>query len=160
LVAIAIFLVKPDVPELAANDFRAVQPGELQLQMRTVDGSRLERFFEERDIRFPTRVFDLTMMDYRVMGGRVHSIAGGPSALFVYEADTGALVVCQMYEGEVERLPGDAELRVHDQIPFYVFREGALTVVFWQEGDVTCVMTSDIDSEALIQLAFAKAIRV
>ncbi len=160
VVTTVIMLAKLDAPELAASDFLAVQSGELELQMRTVDGPQLERFFGERNISFPTRVFDLAMMNYHVTGGRVHAMAGGPSALFAYEGETGTLVVCQMYEGHVEGLPEGAELHVHEDIRFYVFREEALTVVFWQEGDVTCVMTSDIDSEALIQLAFAKAIKV
>jgi hypothetical protein len=33
-------------------------------------------------------------------------------------------------------------------------------MVFWQEGDVICVLTSDLGSEEVIQLAFAKAIKV
>jgi hypothetical protein len=32
--------------------------------------------------------------------------------------------------------------------------------VFWQEGDVVCVLSSDAPSEAVIQLAFAKAVKV
>jgi hypothetical protein len=35
-----------------------------------------------------------------------------------------------------------------------------LTLVFWQEGAVTCVLASDIDPEELAQLAFAKAVKV
>ncbi len=35
-----------------------------------------------------------------------------------------------------------------------------LTVVFWQEGAVTCVLTSDISPEEVVQLAFAKAVKV
>jgi hypothetical protein len=32
-----------------------------------------------------------------------------------------------------------------------------LTTVYWADGDLICVLVSDIDSEALLALAFAKA---
>ena len=35
--------------------------------------------------------------------------------------------------------------------------EGGLTAVFWQEGAVVCVLVSDIETEEVVQLAFAKA---
>ena len=36
-------------------------------------------------------------------------------------------------------------------------RDAALTAVYWAEGDIICVLVSDIDSETLLALAFAKA---
>lgn len=33
-------------------------------------------------------------------------------------------------------------------------------LVFWQEGDVICVLASDARPEDVIALAFAKAVRV
>jgi hypothetical protein len=32
--------------------------------------------------------------------------------------------------------------------------------VFWQEGDVLCVLVADGDTEAAIRLAYAKAVKV
>ena len=37
---------------------------------------------------------------------------------------------------------------------------GALTLVLWQEGGVVCVLATDAESEAVIQLAYAKAVKV
>lgn len=51
-------------------------------------------------------------------------------------------------------------VREHNGIAFQVYREGDLTLVFWQEGDVVCVLTSAAPAEDVVQLAFAKAIRV
>jgi hypothetical protein len=43
---------------------------------------------------------------------------------------------------------------------FLIYRRGALTLVFWQEGDVICVLASDIAPEAAVALAFAKAVKL
>jgi anti-sigma factor RsiW len=159
-IATKAFFTDPDAPRRAARDFRAVRSGELQLLVRTTDDARLERFFEEARMPFAPRVIDLSMQSYRVAGGTVQAFLGSASTLVAYESEGGALVICQMYEGDVRELPRGAELRVHDGIEFYVFRRDGLTAVFWQEGAVTCVLTSDIDAETLIRLAFAKAIKV
>jgi hypothetical protein len=57
------------------------------------------------------------------------------------------------------RLPAPAETREHDGIPFDIFQVEGPTLVFWPEGDVLCVLVSDGEADALIQLAFAKAMR-
>jgi hypothetical protein len=65
-----------------------------------------------------------------------------------------------MYEGSVSDLPDPIERRTNDSIDFYLHREGELTLVFWQEGGVVCVLVGDGDPEAVLGLAFAKAVRV
>ena len=57
-------------------------------------------------------------------------------------------------------LPPGAEERDHDGIRFIVYRRAGLTLVFWEEGTVVCVLASDGDPEEAVQLAYAKAVRV
>ena len=57
-------------------------------------------------------------------------------------------------------MPPPDETRDHEGIRFRIYRRGELTLAFWQEGDVLCVLASDADSEHVIQLAFAKAVKV
>jgi hypothetical protein len=64
-----------------------------------------------------------------------------------------------MYEGQLADLPRSGDMREHNGIAFQVYRVGALTLVFWQEGTVVCVLASDADAEAVIQLAYAKAVK-
>jgi hypothetical protein len=33
-------------------------------------------------------------------------------------------------------------------------------MVFWEEGDVVCVLTSDAPAQAVIDLSFAKAVKI
>lgn len=150
----------PTVPAEVAAHFAQVRAGAIALDTATGDVAALEAFFRRVGIRFPTRVFDFGMMGYELAGGRVHSVAGRQSALFAYRAAEGRRVICQMYEGRLDELPAAAESVEHDGITFRVYREGSLTLVFWQEGGVVCVLASDGGAEEAIALARAKAVKV
>ncbi|MGH8441563.1 MAG: zf-HC2 domain-containing protein [Nevskiaceae bacterium] len=148
------------LPEAVTEDFAEFQAGRLPLDLRTTEPRELERFFA-RGMEFRTQVFDLAMMDYRLAGGRIHQLRGRPSALSVYDgpgdARVAARVLCQMYEGQIDELPAATELLEHNGIAFRVYRKDGLTAVFWAEGKVICVLVSDLRSEDVIRLAFAKA---
>jgi anti-sigma factor RsiW len=62
-----------------------------------------------------------------------------------------------MFRGRMDELPTASRTASHDGKEFRVYRRGALTAVYWADGDIICVLVSDIDSEALLALAFAKA---
>ncbi len=161
LVLLLVFVHKPpDLPSAAARDYARYQAGALPLQMQTESTQAMERFFAERSIRFRTRVFDFGMMNYRLIGGRVHNLAHRPSALFVYRGEGNKILLCEMYEGNTRELPRGGQLRWHNGIRFFVYHRSGRTAVFWQEGNVTCVLTSDLAPEEAVQLAFAKAIKV
>jgi anti-sigma factor RsiW len=132
----------------------------LPLALRTSDGAAVEALFASAGLPFTTRVFDLGMMRYQLQGGLVHRLHGRPSALYVYRSLEGVAVVCQMFPGRLAELPRTADVREHDGIAFHVYRVEGVTLVFWQEGGVVCVLASDAESEAVIRLAYAKAVRV
>jgi anti-sigma factor RsiW len=148
------------LPRMVAADFDAYESGALQLDFTSDDPQEIEARFARNGIAFPTRVFDLGMMQYRLQGGRVHELDGRTSALFAYSGPGETALLCQMYEGRVSELPATADVREHGGIPFQVHRSGNLTLVFWQEGDVVCVLASRAPTETVVQLAFAKAVRV
>lgn len=148
------------LPELVARDFASYAGGRAPLDIEARDPQVIEAFFARNGVRFTTRVFDLGMMRYDLLGGRVHRLGRGVSALFAYRGSDGRFLVCQMYEGAVAALPPPDETRENNGITFQVYREGTTTVVFWQEGDVVCVLASDAALETVMQLAYAKAVKV
>ena len=158
---LVLFLVSrptsASLPELVARDFVAYASGRVPLEVTSRDPRVIEAFFARSGISFATRVFDLGMMRYDLIGGRVHRLGDRVSALWVYRGVDGRLLVCQMYQGTVAALPPTDETRKNNGITFLVHRDGNTTVVFWQEGDVVCVLASDAAPEAVIQLAYAKA---
>jgi anti-sigma factor RsiW len=147
------------LPYIAA-DFLAYDTGALTLAMQSGDPRTVEAYFARNGIDFPTHVYDLGMMQYRLTGGHVHRLAGRPSALFAYRGPSDTSLVCQMYEGSLDELPATDDVREHNGITFRVYRADDVTMVFWEEGEMVCVLASDAAPESVVQLAFAKAMGV
>jgi hypothetical protein len=150
----------PVMPWQVAEGYQNYKHGRLPLGLRTQDVAEMEKFFIAQGIAFPTRVFDFRMMNYNLEGGRVNDLEGHKIAFYTYLGKNNKILICQMYRGNVSQLPADAELRENNGIRFYVYRLNGLTTVFWQEGRVTCVLTSEVDSREVVDLAFAKAVKV
>jgi anti-sigma factor RsiW len=151
---------RPTFPRAAAADLLAYEEDRLPLVMQTEDVQALEAFFVEQGIQFPTRVFDLVMMDFHLVGGVVHELRGNPAAAFVYRGPGGIYVLCQMYQGRIEDLPETDDIRENEGIKFYSYRVDGVAVTFWREGDVICVLASRADPEQVVALAFAKAVKI
>ena len=139
-----------------AQHFAAYRAAQLPLAMRSTNPAQLEHFFSEH-LDFHTRVYDLDMMGYQIQGGEVVRVNGRSSALSAYRGPSDSRLLCEMFTGRLEELPPAPRTANHKGVAFRVYRSGALTAVYWAEGDLICVLVSDIDSEALIALAFAKA---
>ena len=149
-----------DLPSAVGRDFAAYRKAALSLDTASGDGPTLERYFAWRGLAFRTRVFDLGMMGYGLVGARVHRLDGRPSALFAYRGVGDHTLMCQMFEGSLDELPQGGEAREHNGIEFRIFKEHGLTLVFWMEGSVVCVLVSDVSGEDVVQLAYAKAVKV
>lgn len=149
---------KPDLPEAAMQHQAAIASGQRALEMRTTDAAALERWFNQQ-LDFSTRVFDLKMMRYDLVGGRIDSLKGRRSALFVYRHESGEVVVCEMYEGRTDLLPGGATRRLHKDIEFFIYERDGATTVFWQEGALSCVLAGRGSRDEILSLAFAKAMK-
>lgn len=148
------------VPSLPARVAATVADYNAQrLVVTTTEGDavRLGAYFAER-LDFPVRVFDLGMMGFAIDGGRVHTVGSHRSALWAYRGAAGWLL-CQMYTGRTAELPVPSETRNANGFAFLVYHEGGGTQVFWQEGDVVCVLASYLPSEDVVQLAIAKAMK-
>jgi anti-sigma factor RsiW len=162
-ILLVVLLLRPgrrDLVTAAAADFTGFRSGALNLQHATAEPPALERFFARSGLGFTSRVFDFGMMGYRLTGGGVYPIAGRPSAVYLYRGPREELLLCRMYQGALAELPTGGETRTHDGIGFRIFRRGNVTLVFWEEGSMVCVLIAEGDPEAAIQLAFAKARRV
>ena len=147
----------PDLVANAVGELAAARDGTLVLDRVTERPEELEAYFARNPIGFPVRVLDLAMMGWRVTGGRVHRIGGRPSALYVYRDGGDHVLVCQMFLARLLELPVGAEHFARGTIPFAVYDRNGITAVFWEEGNVLCVLVSDLPRDAVIALATAKA---
>lgn len=159
IVVLSLWPRSPDFPSSVAKDYGDYRQGLLTLDLSTDSPQALESHFVERNVAFRTRVLDLGMMQYQLVGGRVHRLGRHPSVLFVYKGPKGQVLVCQMYEGRLLDLPPATDIREHGGLVFRVYERLGRTLVFWEEGQVVCVLTSDIPTDEVVQLAFAKAMK-
>lgn len=164
LLLVPLWLRRPrsDLPDQVRQAVAAMAADETFVEARGLTPPALEQWFADRGIPFPVRVFDFAAMDIALVGGRVHSLAGKPGALWVYRRGDGTLILCEMYQGSIP--PAGSEGEVHlreDGVEFRTLRRGDAVLVFWHEGDVACVLASaGLTAEEARALAYAKAIRV
>lgn len=145
-----------DLPAQAARDLEAVGSGTLPLDAQVSDAAALERYFAAT-AGPRVRVIDLAMMGIVLEGGVRHTLDGRQSALYSYRTPSGARLVCQMYEGRLADLPPPGDVREQNGFRFHIYTRGAVTLVFWQEGELVCVLASELPADEVIALAVAKA---
>ena len=147
------------IPRAIAGELRQHGSGTLPLEILSADPAALEAHFAGK-LPFPMKVYDLNMMAYPLVGAAVRPVSGRAGALVAYRGPEGLSLLCRMYEGSLAELPEPAARRGNEGIAFHVYRDSEVTLVFWTEGSVVCVLAGDGDPEAVVQLAFAKAVRV
>lgn len=148
------------IPDSVSDGYRAYTSNALPVEIASSDPPELERYFVERGLPFTVRVFDLGMMGFRLEGARVDRVGGRVAALVAYRGADGRVLLCRMYQGSVADLPEPIDRRTNGGITFHLYRDGEVTLVFWQEGTVVCVLAAEGDPETVIQLAFAKAVKL
>jgi len=146
-----------DAVDRAHAGFVAVRDDALALALRTSDAAALERFFAQAGTSSPIRVIDLGMMGWTIEGGVTRRFDRGLGGLYVYRSATGQRLVCQMYTGRLDELPAGAAVRSENGFEFRSYTRDGVTLVFWQEGNVVCVLASDLPSSEVLDLAVAKA---
>jgi anti-sigma factor RsiW len=159
VVAGALWLRAPaeeDLPSAALESYRLHRAGELPHAIETPEEAVLEGFFG-RQLDFPARVIDLRMMELTLVGGRVHELQGRTSALYAYRGSDGRVILCQMLPGSLEELPPPDQVHQERGFTFQVYERGDATAVFWLEGEVLCVLVSDLPAPELLALAREKA---
>ncbi len=145
-----------DLPTLVARDLAAVGSRALPLAVQAGDAATLERYFAASSGP-RVRVIDLAMMQIALEGAARHTLAGRPSGLYSYQTPSGARLVCQMYEGRLSDLPPPESIRDENGFHFQIYTRGSVTAVFWQEGELVCVLASELPADEVIALAVAKA---
>ena len=157
ITAFVHFTRKPQMQAVITDLYRDYKAQRLTLEFSTTDVREMESYFAAHGVAFRTRVFDLGMMKYHLVGGRVDRGRRVPAALFVYRGPDDRVLLCEMFSGKMSDLPATTEVREHNGFRFQIYRNGDRIAVFWPEGAVVCALVSDGPPEDVMQLAFAKA---
>jgi anti-sigma factor RsiW len=157
LVAVAVWWTRPvPLPDAIARDLRGVRSGSLALTFESGQIAAAEDHLAGR-LGFRTPVYDLSAMDYRVIGVRANRLEGRPSALSAYRGADGRWLICEMFRGTLDDLPAPDERRRRGDVQFLVYRRAELTVVFWQSGPIVCALAGEADPDLIFRMAVAKA---
>lgn len=159
LAAGVYFISRPsaDLPSAAAAHVSALQAQQLPLGSSATDANVLQDYLGQR-VAFRVRVFDLAMMGFTIGGGGVLDLGGRPAAAWVYRGPNGSLL-CEMFVASLEDLPPPEETRVANNFTFHIYHRDGGTQVFWEEGDVLCVLSSTLPANQVVDLAIAKAMK-
>lgn len=157
ILALILIPKQRTVPQVVARDFRSYQNQKLTPELNTPDVKKLEAFFTRQGLPFPPHVYDLSAKNYPLVGGRVQYLKSRRTEWVVYRGPNNQQLVCQMYVGNVSELPAGSVEREHRGKKFRVYQVKGVTMVFWQDRKVVCVLISDMPTENVVQLAFAKA---
>lgn len=144
------------IPDAIARDYRGVESLALTPTLESNDPATLEDHLAAR-LGFRTPVYDLSSMDYRVVGARAHRFDGRPSAMSIYVGRRGDQLICEMFRGTRGELPTPDSRLTEGGVDFLMYRRGEVTVVLWQSGEVLCALAGAGDSNAILRMAVAKS---
>jgi len=92
------------------------------------------------------------------VAGLVREIQGRKILVAIYQGPGGTLFCYTFFGSEKDAPPNSAKFfDTAKRINFYAFSRGAVNAVFHREGDIICVLASEIPMNELLALAKSKA---
>jgi mycothiol system anti-sigma-R factor len=157
----AFFLLKPKSEPIASEalkTYRLFSRGELSVQRAENPNKLVEQLTRAVGGHFHPMGYDLTAMQLRPVAGLVRDIQGRHILIAIYQGRGGTLF-CYTFFGSEEDAPADAA-KFFDpvkKINFYAFSQDGLNAVLHREGEIICVLASEMPMENLLALAKSKA---
>jgi anti-sigma factor RsiW len=154
LPAIHFFTQRTQPASLAALQIQSkIARGELLL--RTANNQKDLRDWQNRAVngKFAPMNYDLAAMRLQPIGGLVQDIDGRKVLVTVY-GGTGQSVTCFTFLGTENDAPQDATI-VFDQsrkINFYLFSRNGTNAVLHREGNVICLLVSQMPPQDLLDI--------
>ena len=149
---------KEPIAIAALDSYGLVLKGELPVQRTANPDEIAERLTRAVGGRFHPMGYDFSAMDLRPVAGLVREIEGRELLLAIYQGG-GDAIFCYTFIGNEEDAPRNAA-RFFDpdkKIHFYAFSSGAVNAVLHREGEVICILASEMPMDKLLALAKSKA---
>lgn len=108
--------------------------------------------------RFHPMGYDFTAMDLRPVAGLVREIQGRTILVAIYQGPHGA-IFCYTFLGSENDAPPNAAkfFDSEKKLNFYAFSRGGVNAVFHREGDVICILASQMPMDGLLAVTRLKA---
>ena len=141
----------------ALESYGLILKGELPVQKTANPHEISERLTRAVGGRFHPMGYDFSTMDLRPVAGLVREIQGRKLLIAIYQGESDA-IFCFTFVGNEEDAPRNAA-RFFDpdkKINFYAFSSGAVNAVLHREGEVICILASEMPMNKLLALAQSK----
>jgi hypothetical protein len=142
----------------ALEFYDRILKGELPVQIAANPDEIAGQLSEAVGGRFHPMGYDFTAMDLRPVAGLVRKIQGRKVLLAIYRG-RGDAIFCYTFIGDEEDVPPTAA-RFFDpdkNINFYAFSSRRVNAVLHREGEVLCLLASEMPMDKLLALAKSKA---
>jgi hypothetical protein len=132
--------------------------GELPLDRSSNSNEIARRLTQAVDGHFHPMGYDLSAMSLRPVAGVVREISGRKILVAIYQGEGGS-VLCYTFLGSEADAPLNAA-RFFDpdrNMNFYAFSRAGINAVLHREGDVICILASEMPMDKLLALVKSKA---
>ena len=153
IAAIVSILRHPTVPAVISEDYSRVAARLLLPDVQGSDRAIVSRELAARQPALRVTLPSLSGASYALEGATVRQMRDAPGVVAIYRNPELDLVVAHAYVGTTADLPGPPEVRQIDGRRFVIQRKATNILVFWQDGPVVRVMTSNLPSEQVLRLA-------
>ena len=157
----AVFFFQGTPEPLAAaalESYARFRSGELGVSKAENPQEIVEQLTRSVNGRFHPMGYDLTAMGLRPVAGLVREIDGRKVLIAIYQGEGGTLF-CYTFIGSEKDAPRHAA-RFYDadkRMSFYAFSRGGLNAVLHREGEIICILASEMPMEELLSIARSKA---
>jgi anti-sigma factor (TIGR02949 family) len=147
----------PIVPGILQS-YRQITQGEIVPSEMASLVDLKERLMQSVDGKFAPMAYDFSTMELHLVGGMVQEIANRKILVAVYKG-SGATVICYTFLGSEDDAPAVAEVifDLEKRMNFFRFFQAETNAVMHREGNVMCILMSQIAKDELLALARAKA---
>jgi hypothetical protein len=157
----AVFFLRTSREPIAAaalESYDLFRKGALSVRRAENPAEIVEQLTRAVDGHFHPMGYDLTAMHLQPVAGLVREIQGRKILVAIYQGPGGTLF-CYTFFGSEEDVPGNAA-RFYDaakKMNFYAFSRAGLNAVLHREGEMICILASEMPMEELLSLAKSKA---
>jgi anti-sigma factor (TIGR02949 family) len=149
---------KEPVATTALESYDLFRKGALSVHRTENPNEVVEQLTRAVGGHFHPMGYDLAAMQLQPVAGFVQEIQGRKILVAIYQGQGGTLF-CYTFFGSEEDAPGNAA-RFYDpakKMNFYAFSRGGLNAVLHREGEIICVLASEMPMDELLALARFKA---
>jgi len=155
LISIFFLMRRPSQPiSLTALQIRAkIDEGEISLQEATNTDKLHDWLRRAVDGKFGPLGYDFSPLGVKPIGGTVREVEGRQILVAVFRGN-GLSITCFTFLGTEEDAPKNATVFFDPQtrIRFYSFSRNGLNAVLHREGNVICILVSNMPPEELLSL--------